>query len=43
LNPSKSDNSATSENLADLSNIPEKYQDFTDVFSKGKANTLAPH
>jgi hypothetical protein len=43
LNPSKSNNSATSENSVNLSNIPEEYQNFTDVFSKEKANTLAPH
>jgi hypothetical protein len=42
-NLSKSDNSTTSENLVNLFNIPEEYQDFADVFSKGKANTLAPH
>jgi hypothetical protein len=42
-NPSKSDNSTTSENLVDLSNIPEEYQDFADVFSKGKASILAPY
>ena len=41
LNPSKSDNSTTFENSVNLSNIPEEDQDFTDVFSKGKANTLA--
>ncbi|KAG6331227.1 hypothetical protein ID866_7864 [Astraeus odoratus] len=27
----------------DLSNIPKKYHDFTDVFSKAKASTLPPH
>ena len=27
----------------DLSNIPEEYHDFADVFSKAKAQTLAPH
>ena len=27
----------------DLSNIPEEYCDFADVFSKTKADTLAPH
>src|SRR6201996_6108097 len=27
----------------DLSHIPEEYHDYADVFSKGKADTLAPH
>ena len=27
----------------DMENIPEAYQDFSDVFSKAKADTLAPH
>ena len=27
----------------DLSHIPDDYQDFADVFSKQKADTLAPH
>ena len=40
LNSSNSNNSTTSKNLVDLSNIPEEYQEFTDVFSKKKANTL---
>src|SRR6516164_11841200 len=42
-NPSKSDNSATFKNSVDLSNISEEYQDFANVFSKGKANTLVPY
>ena len=27
----------------DLLDIPEDYHDFADIFSKGKADTLAPH
>ena len=27
----------------DLSGVPPDYHDFADVFSKSKANTLAPH
>ena len=27
----------------DMESIPEAYQDFSDVFSKAKADTLAPH
>ena len=29
--------------LVGLLDIPEDYHDFADVFSKAKANTLAPH
>jgi hypothetical protein len=32
-----------SETPIDLSSIPEDYHDFTDIFSKGKADTLPPH
>jgi hypothetical protein len=32
-----------SELLADLEGVPVKYHDFVDVFSKQKANKLAPH
>ena len=32
-----------SELKADLEGVPEKYHDFADVFSKQKANRLAPH
>jgi hypothetical protein len=32
-----------SDALADLDNIPSKYRDFSNVFSKTKANTLAKH
>jgi hypothetical protein len=32
-----------SEPIADLEGVPEKYHDFTDVFSKQKADKLAPH
>src|ERR1700720_145982 len=27
----------------DLSNVPEEYPEFADVFDKAKAQTLAPH
>ena len=27
----------------DLSNVPEEYHEFADVFDKAKAQTLAPH
>ena len=30
-------------NLVDLLDVPEDYHDFANVFSKAKANTLAPH
>ena len=33
----------TSEEPPDLSQIPEEYHDFADVFSKSKAYNLAPH
>ena len=29
--------------LVDMESIPEAYWDFSDVFSKAKADTLAPH
>ena len=32
-----------SEEALDLSNIPEEYHDFANVFSKAKAEKLAPH
>jgi hypothetical protein len=32
-----------SANLVDLEDIPKEYHDFADVFSKSKADTLAPH
>ena len=32
-----------SETLIDLSSIPKDYDEFADVFSKGKADTLSPH
>ena len=34
---------AVSTSDPDLSHIPEEYHDYADVFSKGKADTLAPH
>src|SRR5882672_12961609 len=33
----------TSEQLVDMSSIPEDYHDFADVFSKSKAGKLADH
>ena len=42
--PSLSAKSASlSAEVPDLSNIPEEYHDYADVFSKAKADTLAPH
>ena len=42
--PSFSAKSASiSDEAPDLSNFPEEYHDFADVFSKAKDNTLAPH
>ena len=35
--------SVPEEEKIDLSNVPEDYHDFADVFSKKKADTLAPH
>ena len=32
-----------SEEALDLSNIPEEYHDFANIFSKAKAEKLAPH
>ena len=32
-----------SEEAPDLSNIPKEYHDFTDIFSKAKAEKIAPH
>ena len=34
---------SVSDEAPDLSHIPEEYHDFADVFSKAKADTLAPH
>jgi len=43
-NPSVSGQAASvSEETPDLSQIPEEYHDFADVFSKAKAFTLPPH
>ena len=36
-------NSAKLAETPDLSNIPSKYHEFADVFSKTKAKTLPPH
>ena len=33
----------STENLMDLSDIPEDYHEFADVFDKKKADTLPPH
>jgi len=35
--------STTISEKIDLSTIPEEYHKYTDVFSKSKAETLAPH
>ena len=35
--------SATSSFASDMEGVPDIYQEFSDVFSKGKANDLAPH
>ena len=41
---SVSANSASvSKEALDLSNVPEEYHDFANVFSKAKAEKLAPH
>ena len=43
-NISISTNSASvSREAPDLSNIPKEYHDFTDIFSKAKAEKSAPH
>ena len=34
---------SVSDETPDLSNVPEEYHEFADVFSKAKADTLAPH
>jgi hypothetical protein len=34
---------APTEDLIDLSSIPEEYHEFSDVFSKGEAETLSEH
>jgi len=36
-------NSAKLVKVPDLSNVPFKYHEFADVFSKTKAETLSPH
>ena len=47
LNIAPSDVKGCTANLnsesADMESVPESYQDFSDVFSKAKADTLAPH
>lgn len=47
LNLSQSSISASSTSISeepvDLTNVPQEYHDFADVFSKSKADTLAPH
>ena len=35
--------STTISEKTDLSSIPEEYHEYADVFSKSKAETLAPH
>jgi len=39
----RSASAATPVDSSNLSTVPEVYHDFTDVFSKAKATTLAPH
>ena len=34
---------ATPDDPVDLTRVPPEYHDYVDVFSKKKANTLAPH
>ena len=34
---------SVSDEVSDLAHLPEEYHDFADVFSKAKADTLAPH
>jgi len=36
-------NSAKLAEASDLSNVPSKYYEFADIFSKTKAEVLAPH
>jgi len=36
-------NSAKLAETPDLSNVPSKYHEFADIFSKTKAETLPPH
>ena len=45
IHPQESDlcSTSTTSNDSDLSGIPPDYHDFADVFSKSKADTLAPH
>ena len=47
LNIAQSDIKGRAENLSpesvDMESVPEAYWDFSDVFSKAKADTLAPH
>ena len=45
LCPQESDlcSTSTTPETTDLSKVPPAYHDFTDIFSKSKADTLAPH
>ena len=43
LNSPTSAKSSVISDTPDLSNIPEEYHDYADIFSKGKANTLPLH
>jgi len=36
-------NSTKLAEASDLSNVPSKYHEFTDIFSKTKAEVLSPH
>src|SRR3979490_3396368 len=40
---SASDKTDTNDALIDMTGIPREYHDFLDVFSKTRANTVAPH
>ena len=43
LSPDGTLGQAVQEVPPDLSSVPEDYHEFTDVFSKGKADMLPPH
>ena len=43
LSPNSTLGWAAQEVPPDLSSVPEDYHEFTDVFSKAKADTLPPH
>jgi len=43
ISPSASGNSAKSEETIDLSNVLQEYHDYSNIFSKNKADMLLPH